>query len=185
MLKRDFMTSILLILTSLTIFLLLRLFVFSTYTVEEKDANTYIKAGDYMIIVKEEQPDYGDLVLYQEDGKHYVGRIMAKGGDQATFVEDVFYRNQEAVVQTYLQHLERAYVSDFTNDLPFTDDFSLDDLMNQTNARIPEDNYLILNDNRQNRADSRQFGLIPRSKIDGVLTFRLFPLKTFGFLIAD
>lgn len=185
MVKRDFLTTILLVLSSMIIMILLRLFVFATHTLSEADANSYLNKGDRILLLKEEQPDYGDFVLYRIDGNAYVGRVMAKGGDKATFSEDVFYRNQDIVDQPFLRRLEQAYVADIANDLPFTEDFSLDSLMNQQDATVPQDNFLILNDNRQNRADSRQFGLIPRSKIDGVLTFRLYPLDKFGFLTTE
>lgn len=185
MVKRDFITSVLLLLASVVIFLLLRLFVFSTYRVGEADANSYLKTGDYMIVVKEEKPDYGDFVVYEVDGASYVGRVMAQGGDKVMSVEDVFYRNNEVVEQAFLDQLTKAYVADITNDLPYTEDFNLDILMDEVDATIPGDNYLILNDDRRNLADSRQFGLIPRSKIKGVLTFRLSPLDEFGFLKTE
>lgn len=175
MVKRDLITSILLGLSLVVIFILLRLFVFKPYTLRERDANTYLRKGDYVMVAKNQVPDYGDFVLYMVDGKSYIGRVMGQSGDTLTSIEDILYRNQEVVDQTFLEEQESRYLIDGTSDLPFTEDFSLAE-------PIPQDNYFILNDDRQNLEDSRQFGLIPRSKIKGVLTFRVLPLDQFGFI---
>lgn len=175
MLKRDLIASVLLILSAITIFVLLRLFVFKPYTIRAVDSNSYLEAKDYVVVVKHEEPDYGDFVLYMVDGKSHVGRVMGQTGDVVTSIEDIFYRNQEVVNQEFLIEQSQAYYKEFGHEMPFTEDFSV------TEA-IPQDNYFILNDNRQNTADSREFGLIPRSKIKGVLTFRLYPLDRFGFI---
>lgn len=178
MLKRDLITNVLLILSTLTIFVLLRLFVFKPYTIREMDSNSYLAAKDYVIVVKHQEPDYGDFVLYMVDGKSHVGRVMGRAGDTVTSIEDIFYRNQEVVEQEFLTEQSQAYLTQVGQEAPFTEDFSV------TEA-IPQDNYFILNDNRRNTADSREFGLIPRSKIKGVLTFRLYPLDRFGFIGVD
>ncbi|HHK0080224.1 TPA: signal peptidase I, partial [Streptococcus pyogenes] len=47
---------------------------------------------------------------------------------------------------------------------------------------IPSGKYLLLNDNRQNKNDSREFGLIDKSQIKGVITFKILPLDQFGFI---
>ena len=47
---------------------------------------------------------------------------------------------------------------------------------------IPSDSYFVVGDNRENSLDSRYIGLIKKSDIDGVVVFRLFPLKTAGKL---
>ena len=48
--------------------------------------------------------------------------------------------------------------------------------------KISKDSYLILNDNRQDTKDSREFGLISSNQIKGVISFRIAPLKKFGFI---
>ena len=42
--------------------------------------------------------------------------------------------------------------------------------------------FLVLNDNRTNKDDSRTFGLIPKKNVIGRLTFRISPLSDFGFI---
>jgi len=60
--------------------------------------------------------------------------------------------------------------------------WSLQTLTDSKTRKIPKDSYLILNDNRQNTRDSREFGLITSKQIQGVISFRISPLKKFGFI---
>lgn len=165
--------------------ILLRVFVFGTYSVREADQNSYLNTGDYLLLVKEEQPDYNDFVLYEANGQTLVGRVVALGGDHLVSFEDVLYRNHEVVDQSFLEPLKTSYAKQHGQDVLFTEDFDLDIIMDKKGSTVPQDNIFILNDDRQNQADSRQFGLIPRSKIHGVLTFRLYPFQNFGFLPID
>lgn len=67
----------------------------------------------------------------------------------------------------------------------FTDDFNIATISKGKNTVIPSGKYLLLNDNRRNRADSRQFGLIDKKQIKGVVTFRVLPIDEFGFVEVD
>lgn len=177
--------QLLLVFLAVTVFILLRLFVFKPYTIREKDSNDYLHKGDYVVVAKTDEPDYGDFVLYMVDDKSYVGRIIAKSGDEVTSIEDILYLNHETVEQPYLESLKANYLKNPDNEAPFTDDFSLEMIMGKAGEQIPQDNYLILNDDRRNTEDSREFGLIPLSKIKGVLMFKLYPLQEFGFLTVE
>ncbi|MDU5407797.1 MAG: signal peptidase I, partial [Streptococcus agalactiae] len=50
---------------------------------------------------------------------------------------------------------------------------------------VPKGSYLVLNDNRQNKNDSRKFGLIKEKDIRGVITFKVYPLSEFGFTASE
>lgn len=47
---------------------------------------------------------------------------------------------------------------------------------------IPEDNYLVLGDNRAKSVDSRFFGLVSKDLILGKVIFRFWPLDKIGIL---
>lgn len=185
MVKRDFIVTLLMVVLSLLVLLIARLFFVTTYTITPADSNAYLAAGDYLLLVKTESPEYGDLVLYDVDGKLYVGRIMGKAGDQLVSVEDILYRNQEVVEQPFIDALRKDYLKHHRHDLPFTADFHLEVLVDEAGTQIPKQHYFILNDNRPNLSDSRQFGPVPVSNIKGIFKFRLFPLDKFGFLITE
>jgi len=49
-------------------------------------------------------------------------------------------------------------------------------------GKVPSNSYLVLNDDRNNTKDSREFGYIQVDQIEGVVDFRLYPLNKFGFI---
>ncbi|MGT2924292.1 signal peptidase I [Streptococcus caviae] len=181
MVKRDFIRNILLAVLAVCILLLLRIFVFSTYRVRQDDVNSYLKAGDLITISKKEKPDYKDFVVYQADGKSYIGRIIGEPEDRITYMDDIFYLNNKVEGQSYIEKLKSSYHAK-NGDNPFTADFTIATVTKGKYQEIPKGRYLILNDNRTNTKDSRTFGLIKKSQIKGVVTFRILPLKTFGFV---
>lgn len=185
MVKRDFIMSSLLAGLLLIIFVLLRLFVFKPYAIRDQDSNSYLTTKDLVVVAKHQEPKRGDFVLYMVDGRSHIGRIIGQEGDEVSSFEDILYLNGEAIEEPYIDQLKTDFLANPSNEAPFTEDFNLDMLGVKKDGKIPQDNYLILNDNRRHRQDSREFGLIARSKIKGVLTFKLYPLDQFGFLTVE
>lgn len=185
MVKRDLIRNILLVLLALFSLILLRIFIFATHQVKDDLQNPYLKSGDLITITKNEKPSIKDFVIYQVEGKEYLGRIVAKPGQTVTYMDDIFYRNQQIVTEDYLEASKMAYLSQVADGTPYTADFTLASLTQSNLELIPDNHYLILNDNRQDLTDSRTFGLIKSSQIKGVVTFRLLPLSDFGFVKVD
>ncbi|MFA9413383.1 MULTISPECIES: signal peptidase I [unclassified Streptococcus] len=185
MVKRDFIAGILLIVTVILVFVGLQSFVFGTYTIQERDSNSFLNTGDQVLFSRRETPDYGNLVIYEVDNETHIGRVIGQAGDQLMSVEDILYRNQEVVEQPYIEEMKRAYLSKTGHEMPFTPDFSLAILLDDPDATVPKGQYFVLNDNRQEMTDSREFGPIARQDIKGVLIFRLKPFESFGFLRTE
>ncbi|HFH9837638.1 TPA: signal peptidase I [Streptococcus suis] len=174
MVKRDFIKNIILTVSLILGLVALRYYVFEPVQITTGMSNNYLKQNDVILAIKGAEINYGDFVLYQIDNKEYVGRVIAKSGDTVTYMDDVFYRNNEIVEETYIEvagHLEY-----------YTEDFTISSLTNGQTDKVSKDSYLILNDTRTNLEDSRSFGLIQASQIVGRLTFRISPLREFGFI---
>ncbi|HEL1584466.1 TPA: signal peptidase I [Streptococcus suis] len=174
MVKRDLIKNIILTISLILGLVALRFYLFEPIQITAAMSNNYLKQNDVILTVKGAEVNYGDFVLYQVDNKEYVGRIIAKSGDTVTYMDDVFYRNNEIVEESYIEvagHLEY-----------YTEDFSITSLTNGQTDTVTENTYLILNDNRTNQEDSRTFGLIPAEQVIGRLTFRVSPLSEFGFI---
>ena len=184
MVKRDFIRNILLVLLAVLALLLLRVFVFSNYRVRQADANNFLKSGDLVTITKNEKPNYKDFVVYKVAGKDRIGRIIGKPKDSVTYMDDIFYLNHKAEDQSYINDLKNKYHTKNGENL-FTSDFSISSITKGKYQKFPKGQYLILNDNRTNKKDSRTFGLIKKSQIKGVVTFRILPLKKFGFVSKE
>lgn len=182
MVKKDLVTYVILSILFIVGLLGLRFYVFEPYEVTKQDANTYLHQGELVLAFQTVKPDYRDFVLYEVKGKKRIGRIIAKPRDTVTYMDDVLYLNERVQEEPYLETLKKAYYNQFVNGSYFTHDFSVESLTNTVDKAIPEDDYLILNDHRNNTEDSRRLGLVNRSEIIGVVSFRLSPLSQFGFI---
>ncbi|MFC3927936.1 signal peptidase I [Streptococcus caprae] len=184
MVKRDFIAGIILATLIFIGFILLRIFVLAPYIVSESESNAFMHHDDYLMISKISQPDYKDFVVYTVDEKKYLGRVVAKENDSAIYMDDIFYLNNVVESDSYIDSLKADFQVQHPDTL-FTDDFTLSSLTQSDISTIPKGSYLVLNDNRQNKSDSRQFGLITDQQIEGVVAFRILPLSQFGFLTTE
>lgn len=182
MVKRDLIRNIIITLVALLALVLLRVFVFTPYQVTDQDANVTLASGDRVLAFRLQEPKRDDLVLYEVEGKTYIGRVIGAGKDYVASMDNVLYVNHEAQDEQYLSKLKEKYLNKTEAAGYFTNDFTLETLTQSDMSEIPEGQYLILNDNRRNNKDSRSFGLIKASQIEGVVDFRLTPLGKFGFL---
>ncbi|PZO95301.1 signal peptidase I [Streptococcus halichoeri] len=185
MVKRDFIRNILLALLVIIILILLRIFVFSCYRVKQDTANSYLHKGDLIVLKRTIEPKYKDFVVYKFHKKTYISRVIATEGEAVTYMDDIFYLNGKVENQAYINAMKHKYLSTAPMGSLYTDDFTIDTLTRGKAQKIPKDYFLVLNDNRLNRKDSRSFGLIKRSQIKGVATFRVLPLSNFGFIEVE
>lgn len=185
MVKRDFIRNIILVLLAILVFILMRIFIFSTFRVHEDAANQYLKNGDVVLVNRNKQPQYKDFIVYEEDGIFYISRVIATQGQSVTYMDDIFYLDNAIESQDYIESLKSSYLSQAPAGSLFTDDFTVDTITGKTGNVVPKGKYLVLNDDRQNTNDSRKFGLISKSQIRGVVTFRLLPLGNFGFIDVE
>lgn len=80
--------------------------------------------------------------------------------------DKLVYVNGEPINETYVYYTNDSYMDDFT-----LEDLGVD------GEEIPEDEYLVLGDNRPLSRDSRDFGLIERESIIGEVQLRFWPLN--------
>ncbi|MEW4353977.1 signal peptidase I [Streptococcus pneumoniae] len=182
MVKRDLIRNVIVMILAIFGLVALRIFVFEPYGVKEQDANRYIRKNDTVLANKIHKIKREDLVLYEVDGNDYVGRVIAMEDDSVVYMDDVLYLNNKIKEEGYLTKDKDNYLAKPTTGDYFTHDFTIQTLTQSDSATIPAGMYLILNDDRTNMKDSREFGLIEKQQIKGVITFRLLPLQEFGFI---
>lgn len=182
MVKRDLVSYIIFGVLLILAFIGLRLYVFEPYSVTAKDANQVIRESEQVVAFRTVKPQYGDLVLYKVNGKKQVSRVVGKPGDEVTYMDDVLYLNNAIKEEPYLETMKTAYHKQYVNGAYFTEDFSIQSLTQTVDSVIPKRQYLLLNDDRTNSEDSRQYGLINKKDIIGVISFRFSPLSEFGFV---
>ena len=185
MVKRDLIKYVILSVVGILTIISLHLFVFSYYTVADSEGNSFLKSGDVLLVNRTKIPEDKAFVIYEVDGKRHLGRVVAKENDSVTYMDDIFYKNNKVESQSYLESLRSRYVKAHPTDPFFTQDFTIVSVTNGQHSVIPKGYYLILNDNRQNLSDSRQFGLIEANQIKGVTVFKVSPLSDFGFVKSE
>ena len=113
-----------------------------------------IKDGDLCIMYKLEDYHSDDVVAYTDNsGATKIGRIVAVGGQTVEFPEEGGY-----TVDGYQPSEEITYETHGVDTDPID---------------VPEGSFFILNDFRSDTDDSRIYGVIEESRIDGKLMFLL------------
>ena len=180
--RRDLIRNVIIVGVLVLALILLRIFVFHPFSINDKMANASVKTGDLVVATRNAQVDRSDLVLYKVGGKEYLGRVIAKENDEVSYVDDVLYLNGQATPEPYLNKMLNKHLAAPPSGDYFTNDFFSRELKGTKAGKVPSNSYLVLNDDRNNTKDSREFGYIQADQIEGVVDFRLYPLNKFGFI---
>lgn len=146
---------------------------FSFPTVEGYGMTPLLNDGERVIVRKIGTIERFDLVCIREPAtkKVMIRRIIGLPEEELTYQEDQLFINQQPVVERYLKNeLNEAKAEGRL----LTDNFSLGTVTDV--SRLPKSSYFVLGDNRHYASDSRNFGLIEKKDILGVVKVRLFPL---------
>lgn len=108
----------------------------------------------------------GDIVVFRPpDSAHatedYIKRVIGLPGDK------IEIRNHKTYING--QYYPEDYVTD-----PAKSDFAP--------VVVPQDSVFVMGDNRNNSADSREWGWLPVENITGRALFRYWPFSHFGLL---
>lgn len=135
------------------------------------------KRGDIIIFLRDEPIDgfAGRAKIYVSDiqkklngefrRNRLIKRVIGIPGDEIEIKDNVLYVNGEAQTEPYARIdpyqgiILNGHLDKFT---------------------VPEGKYFVLGDNRGQSLDSRNFGVIDRSWIEGKAIFRIFPLNKVG-----
>ena len=108
------------------------------------------------------RPARGDIVVFHppeaahSEGKDYIKRIVAVGGDTVEIRDGVLFLNGLMKEENYT--LEPI-------------GYSLEKIT------VPENSYFVLGDNRNNSADSHVWGFLPKQNIIGKAVLVIFPFN--------
>jgi signal peptidase I len=120
---------------------------------------------------------HGDIVafLYPEDIRQtYVKRVIGLPGDRIRLDNRQVIRNGSRLIEPYTQHTA-TYPDPYRDNFPVSPEASTTPRGRDMFQRhvlngeltVPPDTLFVLGDNRENSADSRYWGLVPRSYVVG------------------
>ncbi|MGL5042207.1 MAG: signal peptidase I [Culicoidibacterales bacterium] len=156
--------------------LLLTQFVFFKGTVVGASMEHTLHNGQQLIIDKisyrVSDPKRFDIVVVHFPGEEsdWVKRVIGLPG------EKVEYNNGELSING------KIIDEDFLSPGVITRAFSTDEVLAGTNKVIPDGEYLVLGDNRNNSKDGRVMGTIKKDGILGVARIRVFPFTEISIL---
>ncbi|MDO5732318.1 MAG: signal peptidase I [Eubacteriales bacterium] len=143
--------------------------------VDGRSMDPTLHNGDQLIVEKVSRyfslPAYGEIITFRHpDTEHrpkdyLVKRVIGLPGDLIQIKEGGVYRNGEKLTEDYLDRsvqtlgVERGF----------------DEVL------VPEGEVYVLGDNRGVSSDSRYFGSIDASLIEGHVLMRFYPFQDFGF----
>lgn len=158
--------------------IILTVFIGTSYTVSGESMHPTFEDKDKVIVSKISKTlnhiDSGDVIIFHANSKSdYIKRLIGKPGDTVKYKKDQLYINDKKVKEPYLSENKK-----YKNGKYLTEDFNSKTLNGANGkAKILEDKYLVLGDNRQNSNDSRykDVGLIDKKQIVGKVMFRYWP----------
>ena len=104
----------------------------------------------------------GDIIVFRypkDETKQYVKRIVGLPGETIEIRDGLVYINGVALPEGYVPAETNKSRTSFPE------------------KRIPEDNYFVIGDNRDNSSDSRYWGTVDKTLIEGKLYSRYFEGK--------
>jgi len=167
-------------------------FVVQAFTIPSESMEKTLLIGDYLLVDKFCYGDstFGKILPYRRIGRgdivvfhypvnpsqHFVKRVVALPGDRLRLINKKVYINGVPLQESYVQYIapdREPYRDDFPRtDVPAFEVTArwwqeMRKLVEDHELIIPEDNYFVLGDNRDDSKDSRYWGFVPRENIIG------------------
>ena len=174
---RELFSTLITLAVALTVVLLLRTFIFSPVIVKGESMSPTLANSDRILLLKMEKVKRFSIVTFpapDDPSQNYVKRVIGLPGDSISYKNDVLEINGKAYEEPYLDE----YKAQLPERTLLTNDFTLEQITGD--EVVPEGEYLVLGDNRQNSKDSRMIGYIKADDIQGVADYRIWPIQTFG-----
>lgn len=165
---------------ALGVVVLVRTYVVEPYVVPTGSMESTIQVGDQLLAQKVTtllgaDPVPGDIVVFEnpEAGSGHevlIKRVVATAGQTVDFTDGRLVVDGEPMDEPYAQGSSQP--------LPV----QADGVNVAYPLTVPEGCVWVMGDNRENSADSRYFGAVPRDSVIGVALVRYWPLTRLGAL---
>ncbi|NET44093.1 signal peptidase I [Okeania sp. SIO2B3] len=164
---------------ALCLSLLVRIFIAEPRYIPSDSMIPTLEVGDRLVVEKVSYhfhpPVAGDIIVFQPPqqlqrygyvkNQAFIKRVIGLPGDTIRIENGLVYINDQPLTENYI-----AEPPEYT--LPIS-------------VEVPENQYFVMGDNRNNSNDSHVWGFLPKKNIIGRAIFRFWPYPRFGLLIRE
>ncbi|NET29124.1 signal peptidase I [Okeania sp. SIO1I7] len=164
---------------ALCLSLLVRIFIAEPRYIPSDSMIPTLEVGDRLVVEKVSYnfhpPVAGDIIVFQPPqqlqrygyvkNQAFIKRVIGLPGDTIRIENGLVYINDQPLTENYI-----AEPPEYT--LPIS-------------VEVPENQYFVMGDNRNNSNDSHVWGFLPKKNIIGRAIFRFWPYPRFGPLIRE
>jgi signal peptidase I len=172
---RNWQENITLVAIALCLALLIRTFVAEPRYIPSESMVPTLHTGDRLVVEKVSYhfaaPKMGDIIVFQppEELQHqgypkdqaFIKRIIGTPGKVMSITDGKVYIDGQSLQEDYIAEPP---------------------IVGMKPVRIPENEFFVLGDNRNDSRDSRYWGFLPKENIIGRATFRFWPLDRIGLI---
>ena len=130
------------------------------------DNKLYIDSNETLYTAQYENYTGITLFLYNfldVNKVSYIKRVIGLPGDHIVIKDGMVYRNDERIEEPYLREMNTEIQE-----------------QEYADVIVPENTVYVMGDNREQSKDSRSFGCIPYSRVNGYVLCRIWPLNKLG-----
>ena len=137
---------------------------FKIIRIDGHSMNPTLYEGNFVLSSNYKELEHGDIIMFYHGDQKFIKRIIGLPGDVVELTQDCkVYINGDRVAENYIE----CYPHAFKNEqyYPLT---------------VPEGEYFILGDNRNDSLDSRiiSIGTIEEDRIIGQIDMSIYPFKS-------
>ncbi|MCD8914341.1 signal peptidase I [Staphylococcus simulans] len=167
---RKIVKYLLSVIIAIIIVMLIQAFIIIGAVVQTDNMAPELNKDDRILVSKVQaafnQIHNSDVIMYRHNGHTYFGRVIGTPGESVEYKAGQLYRDDQLVKERY----------DIKNPIQ---NLALRDLKHSEGDILAPKHYLVLNDNRAQQQDSRQFGMIHQKDIIGKVVLRYYPFQQF------
>ncbi|MGZ4731235.1 MAG: signal peptidase I [Terriglobales bacterium] len=201
----DIVSSVQSLIGTIVIAIFVITFIVQAFQIPSESMENTLLVGDYLLVDKlcyggrgpgdhimpYQKISRGDVIVFHypvDPKQHFVKRVIGVPGDRLRMVNKTVYINGKPLTEPYVRFLEPPS-NLFRDNFPRTDMpiiygmegkwwLEMRKLVEDGELIVPQGNYFVMGDNRDDSQDSRYWGFVPRENIIGRPLLIYWSVKT-------